>query len=92
MVLPGLGATKAKEVCERIVESVNARTHHLTGGGSVRVTISLGVVTHGEGMRFDNVEELLRAADTALYNAKRWGRNRVVNFSCGDSKQLRSLR
>ncbi len=85
VVLPGLGAEKAQEVCERIVESVNARTHHLTGGGSVRVTISLGVVTHGEDLLFDNVEELLRAADTALYNAKRWGRNRVVNFRCGDS-------
>ncbi len=43
------------------------------GGLPVTVSVGLGVAT-GEGIDFD---ELFRAADAALYEAKRAGRNRI---------------
>jgi diguanylate cyclase (GGDEF)-like protein len=42
----------------------------------VTVTISIGVASFPEDG--DNEEELIQAADAALYDAKRRGRNRVV--------------
>ena len=41
--------------------------------GDVHVTISLGVADLAKGM---NADRLLKAADTAVYRAKRAGRNR----------------
>ncbi|MBY0266284.1 MAG: GGDEF domain-containing protein [Burkholderiales bacterium] len=52
-----------------------ARQAFLFGGNTVRVTLSAGVATSpGAG---DTDDELLRAADLALYRAKSSGRNRI---------------
>jgi diguanylate cyclase (GGDEF)-like protein len=42
--------------------------------GEIPITLSLGVASSGE---YQEVEAILRAADAALYRAKRAGRNRV---------------
>lgn len=44
-------------------------------GSSVSVTVSIGVAESGNGL--DNVEEVMKAADKALYKAKGKGRNQV---------------
>jgi two-component system, cell cycle response regulator len=49
-----------------------------TGRGPIRLTCSLGVSEGGPG---DTVDELLKRADAALYDAKIGGRNRVVGAS-----------
>lgn len=70
VVLPGIDVPAAAEVAERLRDAVE-RTRPL----GVPVTISLGL----SGARGERVvyEELFRAADAALYEAKRGGRNRV---------------
>ncbi|HWP84563.1 MAG TPA: GGDEF domain-containing protein, partial [Terriglobia bacterium] len=45
-----------------------------TAEGAIPVTLSVGVASSSE---YREVEEVLRAADAALYRAKRGGRNRV---------------
>jgi diguanylate cyclase (GGDEF)-like protein len=71
IVLPGVGRRRAKEIAERLRSSV-----HAMRSGGIPVTVSIGVSTaSGDAVEFDT---LYRAADTALYEAKRAGRNRVV--------------
>jgi len=63
----------ALEVGERIREAV-ARID-LGAVGVEQVTVSVGATVGGGGA--ERVEELVAAADRALYRAKRFGRNRV---------------
>jgi diguanylate cyclase (GGDEF)-like protein len=56
-------------MAERIRETIAAKVFT----GAVHVTISLGVAELGKGM---DADRLLKAADAALYRAKRAGRNR----------------
>lgn len=75
VMLPRTGAAGAAATAERLREAVAALAVP-TGAGSLRVTASFGVA----GMRRDSTEvaAMLQAADAALYEAKRSGRNRVV--------------
>ncbi len=80
IILPGTGCEGARVVCSRLVDAF-ARTHHTVGdGSSVVVTISVGLATHGEIVEFQDVSELVRAADRALYTAKLAGRNRMGEY------------
>ena len=74
LVLPNCGAQHAGEVAER-ARRVIADTPAITNAGAVPITASFGVAGGG-GSTLD-VDALVRAADDALYRAKRGGRNRV---------------
>lgn len=76
VLLSGLDAPAAEAVMERLrahIESLQIR--HLNAGHGV-VTISAGVAVMAAGTSLAS-EKLLRAADDALYEAKRGGRNQV---------------
>ena len=71
IVMPGITIDGSEEIAERLRSSLEkARL------GGVDVTISAGV-SAGSGDDVD-YDTLFRAADAALYEAKRAGRNRVV--------------
>jgi diguanylate cyclase (GGDEF)-like protein len=71
IVLPGVDLKTGELLAERLREAVQ-ETHP----AGIPVTISLGVsAATGEQVDYDT---LFRAADAALYDAKRAGRNRVV--------------
>jgi len=44
------------------------------------VTVSVGVSSLGDS-KINNVDDLLKSADMALYAAKEGGRNRVVKYA-----------
>ena len=74
IVAPGCGLAEAVELAERVRSHV-AGCSIVVGGSSVTVSLSLGVAT---GQTGSEAEKLLHAADTAMYQAKNAGRNRVA--------------
>jgi diguanylate cyclase (GGDEF)-like protein len=69
------GAEQAAQRLRGAVEDLGLR--YPTGGGSRPLTISAGVALLGRTAAQDP-DEVVRAADAALYRAKRSGRNRVA--------------
>lgn len=75
VILPGMATDSACAVAERIRGCVEDHPF-LSAQGTFHVTLSVGVaVWPGDGTRY---EDLVTAADAALYVAKRGGRNRTV--------------
>jgi diguanylate cyclase (GGDEF)-like protein len=72
VVLPGTTLVAALEVAERLRQGVAEAS--LLSVPLVRATVSIGVAQHLAG---ETVEQLLARADSAVYAAKRGGRNRV---------------
>lgn len=87
VVVPGCTLTAAVEQAERLRKYVAAEA---VGVGDVRIptTISIGVAAAGDAPRPD---QLLLAADEALYLAKKEGRNKVAKAS-GDHLAVTSSR
>jgi len=82
VLLPGAGRAVAHGIAERFREQV-ARLAVLDGrGASFGFTVSVGL---GElSPEDERVEDLLARADAALYEAKRGGRNRVIDANPPD--------
>jgi diguanylate cyclase (GGDEF)-like protein len=74
-VLPGCGEAQALKLGVRLRQCVAETTIDLPGG-PLGVTASVGTAA-GDGRRRLGADDLIRAADAALYRAKRAGRNRV---------------
>jgi diguanylate cyclase (GGDEF)-like protein len=79
VVLPATDADTARTICERIVTAFQ-NTGHVIGSDHAKVTISIGCATHGTQTAFANTADFIKAADQALYTAKKRGRNRSVPF------------
>ena len=75
LLLPEADADGAAAGAERLCQSLTQRRIWLGEGREVSVTASFGVAELGAGQ---SSNELLRAADTALYRAKEEGKNRVA--------------
>ncbi len=85
LVLPETSAEDARVLAERVRQCIADLDRDDPAGGETsdralrgarsRVTLSLGVASHIPG---ESKEALIEAADAALYQAKRAGRNRVV--------------
>ena len=74
LILPGTDIAGATQVADRAREVLEGRTLLTPEGQQVRMTASFGVAAfpeHGDG------DDLVAAADLALYTAKRLGKNKV---------------
>lgn len=84
LVLPGTGEEDARKVLERVRRQL-AELQHDVGANAIAITVSIGSATFVEGAdggeNIATCDDLLRAADRALYMAKREGRNRVAVYS-----------
>ncbi|TVP72894.1 MAG: diguanylate cyclase [Rhodobacteraceae bacterium] len=84
LTLPGLSASAARKMAERIRKSIESESFSVKGvPGALRVTVSIGVANHDPVARVSrkdhtlDMEALIDEADRALHQAKETGRNRV---------------
>jgi diguanylate cyclase (GGDEF)-like protein len=75
VVLPGAGLANASGVAEKFRKAADELEVPGRNGVTARFTVSFGVA---EFPTYANAEALVAAADAALYQAKRGGKNRVA--------------
>lgn len=76
IVLPDTQKNEASKIAESLREKLEAMPINV-GADTIKVTASFGVACHENTF---NLEAVLKGADTALYQAKQSGRNRVCTF------------
>lgn len=76
IIMPDTALPRALQVAERLRSCIAAEPFQVNAEIALEVTASVGVSTLER--REDTPETLFKRADTALYSAKRSGRNRVV--------------
>ena len=77
VILPHTGGERAVHVAERIRAAVEDFTF-LEHEHPSKLTVSVGVATYPESSGVGSAEQLVSAADRALYAAKTSGKNRVM--------------
>ncbi|HCK0302329.1 TPA: GGDEF domain-containing protein, partial [Listeria innocua] len=75
IILPNINVSETEHLAEKIRRKVEKIDVPIATTGSV-ITISAGIANY-DGKNYPNANELMHAADQALYNAKRNGRNQV---------------
>jgi len=79
IVLPETSRRRASELAERIRQRINETMFdHMQSQPQGKMTVSAGVATYP--VDASNEEELVKKADSSLYQAKSQGRNRIVAF------------
>ena len=78
VVLPHNDLEGATLAAERWRDMIGGKPFALPDGREIRVTVSIGVAAYARSM--ESPDELVSAADTALYMAKENGRDRVECF------------
>ncbi len=77
LILPELGLKAAFDLCERLREAVSRKIlrNRKTGKDMGRINISIGIAEYRAG---ETVFDVLKRADTCLYQAKSSGRNMTI--------------
>lgn len=77
VLLSGMGEEEANDVATDIYNGVHELTLRFGASDISHIDVSIGVASYPQHAQSDN---LLRAADVALYRAKELGRSRIVSF------------
>ena len=74
IVIPGGNNAVAQTICNRMITAFNTTSHEVGLEHPLQITTSLGVATLEDRQTFATAQELVNAADRALYMAKSHGR------------------
>ncbi len=79
VAMPDTDKRFASLVAERLRQEVEAQEVELNGGRDIlKVTVSIGIACSEDGPKDDTAQKLIKRADEALYEAKKSGRNKVI--------------
>lgn len=80
LILPGADAAGGKAVAKRVMQAIKALQipHEHNECGTVTVSVGVACMVPERGKA---AEELLKAADSALYLTKEKGRNQIYSFA-----------
>lgn len=78
IILMDCTASKAVQIAERIRKKVEKYNFEISDKETVNITVSIGIASYPEKTKQTN--NLPENADTALYQAKRSGRNKVILY------------
>lgn len=84
LILPGSELTATRKLMLRLKEKISAISYKLQDSRSVSITVSIGVASNmdkNKEQNFKNAEDLVKAADLALYAAKHAGRNQIIEWN-----------
>lgn len=76
LLLPRTTLSQSQQIAERLRQQVEDFTHQIGDDQQLHCTLSLGIAVRSEAE--NTLDQLLHAADQALYQAKNGGRNRVA--------------
>jgi diguanylate cyclase (GGDEF)-like protein len=88
VIVPNSDRETLQVISDRIRRRVAAASHHTRSGRDRHITVSIGAAEYPSSA--NDAPSLLKAADQALFRAKREGRDRMVFFD-GDSGSGPSL-
>lgn len=81
VIIPGMDRREAAGLAERLRAAIEQTPAEADDGLMLSITASIGVASY-DGLRFfERPEQLIKAADQAVYAAKAAGRNRVRVFA-----------
>ncbi|MCE7895647.1 MAG: GGDEF domain-containing protein [Gammaproteobacteria bacterium] len=80
LLLPGADTPQVEAVAERLVQRARETRVDNGNGNTFSITLSLGIASRDGKSSFATSQELLAAADAALYHSKRNGRNRHTSY------------
>ncbi|MDF2678309.1 MAG: diguanylate cyclase [Bacillota bacterium] len=78
ILLLDCSATKAVHIAERVRKNVENNVFYIADNKTINITVSIGVSSYPE--RTNQINNLIENSDTALYHAKKTGRNKVILF------------
>jgi len=85
-LLPDTGPVQAADVAARLLDKVRAAEVLTDDGAAVRVTVSIGIAEISDGD--EDIDDVVKRADAALYDAKSQGRDRYAVASSPDRPNL----
>lgn len=79
VILLDCSESKAVKIAEKLRENVEDNDFYISDNEAIKITISIGISSYPK--LTNQIDNLLENADTALYQAKNSGRNKVVLFN-----------
>lgn len=79
IMLPRTDYDIAKKLLNRLIKELQASEGFNFDGNSVKISCSIGMATHLSDGNIKTLENLISAADKALYKAKKAGKNKMMN-------------